>query len=42
MGAQATRKPIVATILEMVMCHVRSLNFPEDQDTAMVTTPAIR
>jgi hypothetical protein len=33
---------MVATILEMVMCHVRSLNFPDDQETAIVTAPAMR
>ena len=41
-GAHATRKPTVATHLEMVMCHVLSLNLPEDHDTAIVTTPAIK
>lgn len=39
---QATTKPIVATALEMVMCHVLSLNLPEDQETAIVTKPAMR
>jgi hypothetical protein len=42
MGAEATRKPTTATHLEMVMCHVRSLNLPEDHETAIVTAPAIR
>ena len=40
--AKAAMKPTVATILEIVMCQVLSLNLPEDQDTAMVIKPAIR
>lgn len=40
--AKAATKPTVATDLDMVMCQVRSLNLPEDQDTAIVMKPAIR
>jgi hypothetical protein len=30
--AQPSTKPMMATIFATVMCHVRSLHFPEDQD----------
>lgn len=40
--AQAAAKPTVATAFEIVMCHVRSLNLPDDQETKIVTAPAIR
>ena len=38
----AATNPIVATALEMVMCHVRSLNLPLLHETAIVTAPAIK
>lgn len=40
--AAAEMKPTTATALDAVICHVRSLNLPDDQDTAMVTAPAMR
>lgn len=40
--AAAAIKPTTATALDAVMCQVLSLNLPEDQDTRMVTAPAIR
>lgn len=40
--AAAATNPIVATVLERVMCHVRSLNLPEDQETRIVIAPAMR
>ena len=38
----AARNPTVATALEAVMCQVRSLSLPLDQETAMVMAPARR
>ena len=40
--AAAAANPTVATALEMVICQVRSLNRPEDQETITVMTPAMR
>ena len=38
----AMTKPTIATDLEAVMCQVRSLNLPDNQDTRIVLAPAMR
>ena len=40
--AQPTIKPIIATPLAIVICHVRSLKYPELQAYGIVIMPAIR
>jgi hypothetical protein len=40
--AQPRTKPRIATLLAIVMCHVRSLYFPEDHDQYTLIAPAIR
>lgn len=40
--AGASAKPIMATVLLIVMCHVRSLYLPEVIEMRIVTKPATR
>ena len=40
--AVPTMKPMIATALDPVMCQVRSLKRPDDQETRTDITPAMR